>query len=988
MNNFTSRKKMLRLFCIVFVFFSGLLSSAVTRAQCTTNTYGAYPSAAYVPLSCSGAPEVIASDCYAGEYSIVSVTSGQTYSFKSSLTSDFVTISTGAAVATAVASGTGTVNWVATITGNVRFWLHTNSSCGSSSVNRSRIVTCGFPAANDAAVSIIYSLGKLPLSFGNNHVVQAVVRNNGSNALSGLDVTLNITGANTFSNVKTISLAPGAQQVVSFDPFTPTATGANVLTVTVPADDVLSNNSKTWNQDVTSNLFSYKNPSASNEVGGVGFTGASGDFVAGFTTASAGALNEIKVDFASGGQSYRVGIWDATGAAGAPGTLLWESATLTSAVGTAFVPVPNITVNGNFFVGVRQINTTNIAFAYQVETPLRTNRFYYTSPTGSTAWTDLSATGSFRFSIEPQFFVPQPPNCAVGFVPANAATVNPYATTSLTWASGGNGATNYDVYFGTNPAPPFLGNTTGTTYAIPALLPSTTYYWTIKANNAYGSSAGCVVNSFTTSIPLSNDIPMGATSLVVGAGCTGADYTLADASLSPGEPFPSCSGTALNPVWFAFEAPVSGAVRVSTDAGSGGTLTDTKVALFDATDVNDFSSFSIISCDEDGGSTIGNNSVLYATGLLAGKTYYVAVDKYSSTTANGTFCLTVDELDNSMISPSNTCASSYQTPYTTAGTAPYTQWFPLLDGSSRLVAMIRNTAGGNASAYTGGQNVNTGAIRNDGNGSLYLDRNFSINNASATNVEVQLFFLNTELAALTAADPAVTLDNIKVIHQSGTSCTNDFSGSATTSTITPAASVNLGTVSYVRFTTPSFSNFFLAGGNAPLPILIKSISAKNAGSINQVDWTTAGESEGDYFELERSNDSRNFSFLARLAANYKPSDYVYHDKAPLEGVNYYRLKLISRDGKIAYSKVVQATATAADMAVEVYPNPAKKNVTVKVRGSENGQVTLSDVSGKVLYQSKMTGTALQIDMSNLANGFYMIRYTDGRLNEVIKINKQ
>lgn len=994
MNRFTIKFRELKVGFILGLLFIAILYHNPSAGQCTTSPYGIYPSTNYTTLTCVGAPEVIAADCYAGEYSVVNVTTGTTYTFSSSVATDYITISTGAAVGTAVAFGTGSVTWVSTLTGTVRFFLHTSSACGSSSVNRSRIVACGIPSANDASVAIIYSLGKLPLVFGNNHVVKALIRNNGSAAQTDLVVSLNISGSNTFTDTRIISsLAPGAQQVVDFAPFTPTVVGSNVITVSVPSDNVNTNNSKTWNQDVTLNLFSYKNPGAANEAGGVGFTGATGDFVAGFKSAS-GSINEVKVDFAAGGQPYKVAIWDATGTGGSPGALLWESASLTSAVGTAFIAVPNIAVSGTFFVGVRQTGTTNVAFAYQTETPLRANNFFYTSPTGSTAWIDLSSSGSFRFSIEPQFFVPQAPNCPISPAPADAATnVNGGSVTNLSWASGGGGATNYNVYFGTSSTPALVGNTTNTTYPV-TLLPNTTYYWSVVANNTYGSSTGCATYSFTTLTPVANDNASNAISLTVNAGCTGAPYTTVNSSASTGEPFPSCSGTANSPVWFSFVAPANGAVRISTDAGTGATLTDTKIALFSAESAANYATFSIIACDDDGGSStsasaLPNNSVLYATNLLGGVTYYIAVDKFASTTADGTFCVTVDALDNSMLSTTNTCSSTYQTPYS-SGSVSYNQWVPLLDESSKLIAMVRNPAGGVVSSFSAMQNVNTGALRHDANNKYYLDRNFIISNATATNVDVRLFFLNSELATLAGSDPSATLSNLNVTHQSGTTCVSDFTDAGgTNNAIIANGSGNLGTISYIQFNTPSFSNFYLMAGLTPLPIELKSITAFNSGKTNTINWTTAAENKGDYFELERSVDGIHFNFTAKIASNQKPSDYSFEDRSPVSGVNYYRLKMISSNGRSGYSTIVNAKVSSdKKMMVEAFPNPTSKSVTIKVSGSQNGDVTLSDISGKVISKIKMNGNETQIDLSLLANGFYLIHYVDGNLNEMIKINKQ
>ena len=68
---------------------------------------------------------------------------------------------------------------------------------------------------NDAGITAVYTLGKLPVPFAAPHVIAANIVNNGSNTLNNLDVNLDITGANSFSDLQTIaSLAPGASVIV------------------------------------------------------------------------------------------------------------------------------------------------------------------------------------------------------------------------------------------------------------------------------------------------------------------------------------------------------------------------------------------------------------------------------------------------------------------------------------------------------------------------------------------------------------------------------------------------------------------------------------------------------------------------------------------------------------------------------------------------------------------------------------------------------
>ena len=256
-------------------------------------------------------------------------------------------------------------------------------------------------AANDAAVDQVYTLGKLPVPFATPHLISANVFNNGSNPLTNLNVTLNITGANTFTDTKTVaSLAPGASAQVTFAAFNPTATGNNTVVVSVPSDDFANNNSFTVNQEVTANAYSYAY--STTPSGAVGLNGVTGDFVAMFTTSSPTSVNQVGVTFNSSGLPFQIGIWDKSGS-GFPGALLWESTVQTSSVGVFTLPItPAVNITDTFYIGVRQIGTTNIQFSYQQENPIRPGTFFYTSPTGSTTWTDFAPGNPFRFMIEPR----------------------------------------------------------------------------------------------------------------------------------------------------------------------------------------------------------------------------------------------------------------------------------------------------------------------------------------------------------------------------------------------------------------------------------------------------------------------------------------------------------------------------------------------------------------------------------------------------------
>ena len=117
---------------------------------CLTSPNGQWPggTAGYTPETCDGLTEnTITTAGYAGEYSLVNVVSGETYTFKSSIATDLITISADGG-ATAADYGTTPVTWVSTLTGQVRFYTHADTDCTDNTDNRTRIVICGVPSTD------------------------------------------------------------------------------------------------------------------------------------------------------------------------------------------------------------------------------------------------------------------------------------------------------------------------------------------------------------------------------------------------------------------------------------------------------------------------------------------------------------------------------------------------------------------------------------------------------------------------------------------------------------------------------------------------------------------------------------------------------------------------------------------------------------------------------------------------------------------------
>lgn len=88
--------------------------------------------------------------------------------------------------------------------------------------------------------------------------------------------------------------------------------------------------------------------------------------------------------------------------------------------------------------------------------------------------------------------------------------------------------------------------------------------------------------------------------------------------------------------------------------------------------------------------------------------------------------------------------------------------------------------------------------------------------------------------------------------------------------------------------------------NSSLPVEMLYFEGKNLSSYNHLIWSTASESNSDYFEIQHSLDGESWSVLGYKQASGNSSqkiDYNYSTKVEFFNFNYYRLKQFDIDGK-------------------------------------------------------------------------------------------
>ena len=190
----------------------------------------------------------------------------------------------------------------------------------------------------------------------------------------------------------------------------------------------------------------------------------------------------------------------------------------------------------------------------------------------------------------------------------------------------------------------------------------------------------------------------------------------------------------------------------------------------------------------------------------------------------------------------------------------------------------------------------------------------------------------------------------------------------------------------------SFSPFSLGtidNTTNTLPIELISFNLSKTENTVQLNWATASEINNSGFEIQRSNDAKEWetlNFVNGAGNSNNVIRYSYIDKNPLMA-NYYRLKQIDYDGSFEYSPIKYIDFNRKGN-ISIYPNPTKQGITINGIDSDRvANIYIFDHMGKLI---KTYGpNTQQLDVQAYANGIYYIRiqYVNGEEESVSFIKK-
>ena len=158
----------------------------------------------------------------------------------------------------------------------------------------------------------------------------------------------------------------------------------------------------------------------------------------------------------------------------------------------------------------------------------------------------------------------------------------------------------------------------------------------------------------------------------------------------------------------------------------------------------------------------------------------------------------------------------------------------------------------------------------------------------------------------------------------------------------------------------------------------------------QLDWEAYTDLQHDYFEVEKAS-VKNSQFVSIAKINTMPP-YRAFDLNPEEGMNYYRIKQVDKNGSTTYSNIVKIAVNPDRSSLVMYPNPVKDQLNIRFNSNlrEKYTVQLSDIRGRLIQEQNIVATqgntAMKIDVDKLNPQLYIIKIINGN-NEVICTEK-
>jgi Secretion system C-terminal sorting domain len=186
--------------------------------------------------------------------------------------------------------------------------------------------------------------------------------------------------------------------------------------------------------------------------------------------------------------------------------------------------------------------------------------------------------------------------------------------------------------------------------------------------------------------------------------------------------------------------------------------------------------------------------------------------------------------------------------------------------------------------------------------------------------------------------------------------------------------------------------------NSVLAIKFNYFNASKGNVSNTLNWQASCSSTQAIFEIQRSNDGRNFTAIYTITATQErcAQPFTFTDNTNLTGAVYYRIRSIDIDGGAKYSAVIKLTGAQKNMQLTaIVPNPVSDRAQLNIATPKKDRIELSVISidGKTVLQRIVDlqpgSSVISLEVGNLQKGVYTVKgvFSEGQSSS-IKFVKQ
>ncbi len=150
------------------------------------------------------------------------------------------------------------------------------------------------------------------------------------------------------------------------------------------------------------------------------------------------------------------------------------------------------------------------------------------------------------------------------------------------------------------------------------------------------------------------------------------------------------------------------------------------------------------------------------------------------------------------------------------------------------------------------------------------------------------------------------------------------------------------------------------------------------------EWQTANEVNVSHYNIERSENARDFIVIGKIKANNNAeNDYTFRDdKLPATSKSltlYYRITGVDNDGRKTYSQVKSVTVNDKQQTVNIYPNPTKDLVNIESK-EEIKKIVVIDYLGKIVKQMNNATEHQTLNTKQFNKGLYIVQVITAKGN--------